>query len=415
MITKEELDKKIMEFDDLSIEDKATKLENIVREVHQYGVSPKEKRNLEYLLNLLGQNKKYYIEAMKCQRIDPTKNAKDDLYQVEKVLRNTIQEVEVALRQIITDVKHRKKKVNKDTIQKLTVKESLGEGIQGYLKDRIIQRTKEQLNPKCKLFKSNDSVYTASENLAKKIRKSGFNPEIIVGWQHVDNKKYQGSKVISELLAKYLKSKNIQIYIKEEGEKRFVFKSYDWVTNINKIIVADDACYSGKTLEAIKKGLLSGNPNLEIRFAVLSKHVDCHIKDIFYESTHNTEDLLFPWGWSRSIGKFQEIHELFGISDWRFFNRAENKWGYIESVSAELLSGVKLFSIKKKEMINFPSLNNVDRFLFVLSGSIEMCIEDQRGLINQNENVFIPRYVGYEIYSIEETKLLEISFSSSKS
>ncbi|HUV03182.1 MAG TPA: TIR domain-containing protein [Desulfobacteria bacterium] len=240
---------------------------------------------------------------------------------------------------------------HEDTIKKQMVNEPIKEGVRELAKDRIIHRTKEQLNPQCKLLKSSNSVIKASKNLAEKIRKDGFVPDIIVGWRHADNKKYEGSNVVSELLAKNLKIEKAQIDIKEVGEKRVFLKSYDWASNVSKIIVADDACYTGKTLEAIKRGLLICNQKLEIRFAVLSKKVDYHIKDIYYVFTHDTEDLLFPWGWSRSISKFQEIHELFGISDWRFFNRIENKWGFIDSVCAELLSGVRIFSIKKKQIL----------------------------------------------------------------
>ena len=59
--------------------------------------------------------------------------------------------------------------------------------------------------------------------------------------------------------------------------------------------------------------------------------------------------------------------------------------------------------------------NLIDKFIYVLKGTIEIDIVNKIGLINQNENIFIPRGVMYDIHSIEETKLMEISFSSLKS
>ena len=202
------------------------------------------------------------------------------------------------------------------------------------------------------------------------------------------------------------------IIMKELGEKREVNEDCQWLKGMKKVLIVDDACYSGSTLTSIYKHLGAIDSQIEFRFAVLSTLDPNRLPYLYYITIHNSEELLFPWGWSRLIVGLYDIYKLFGISDRRVVKRETSEWGQTETIAQEHRGPVRLLTIEPAgELIREPS-REFDTFLYVINGSNELQINNKKGAFFPGEYIFIPRGIGYCIKSKTKTQVLELPSGS---
>jgi hypoxanthine phosphoribosyltransferase/mannose-6-phosphate isomerase-like protein (cupin superfamily) len=281
------------------------------------------------------------------------------------------------------------------------------EGVLKLLRDRVLKRVTEQLDPLVKSYKEIDSVERGCRNLAAKIKEDNFIPDVVIGWRNPGST-YPGSEIVSNLIAREMSVPLRIINLKEIGEKREVDEDCSWLKGMKKALIVDDACYSGSTLRAIHEYLCSVDSQIELRFAVLSTLDPNRLPHMYYLTIHNTEELLFPWGWSRLIVGLYDIYKLFGISDRRVVLRESREWGQMETIAEEHNGTVRLLTIEAAAELQREANGEFDTFLYIINGSAELYIGDKTGVFFPSEYVFIPRGIGYLIKANVKTQVLEL-------
>lgn len=282
-----------------------------------------------------------------------------------------------------------------------------GEGVLRLLQERIIKRVTEQLDPSVKRYKTMDAVEQGCRALASKIKEDNFTPDIILAWEN-PNSTYHGSEIIAELLAGEIDAPIRIITMQEIGEEREVVDDCQWLKGLRKVLIVDDACYSGNTLSVIQKKLNEVDSTVELHFAVLTTLKPRILPNLYYVRTHNTEELLFPWGWSRLIVKFYDLYKYFGISDRRVVLHEATDWGSTETIDKEFKGSVRLLAIKSNKEIQQEPNREFDAFLYFLSGSAEVHIGEKSGAFLPGEYIFIPRGIGYTVNAKDTVQILEL-------
>jgi hypoxanthine phosphoribosyltransferase len=206
-----------------------------------------------------------------------------------------------------TDSEHRVESIQSDVFSPVggSITASIEErlmtsGVRQVLRERILKRVVEQLDPSVRRYETMQAVEEGCRSLGAAVKRSNFASDIIIGWKNPQTE-YQGSQKIAHLLSKELSLTIRLLSIEEVNESRRVVEDCEWFRNIGKVLVVDDACYTGSTLKSIERTLIEINPAADIRFAVLSTQDPHRLKNLYYVSTHSTEELLFPWGWSRLL------------------------------------------------------------------------------------------------------------------
>lgn len=283
-------------------------------------------------------------------------------------------------------------------------------GVVRTLKERIVKRVTEQLDPLVKRYKTMDAVEQGCNTLADMIRTDEAIPDVILGWRN-SNSSYHGSEIVTNLLARKLGVEAKIIEMEEIGERRQVVDECLWLRGLRRALVVDDACYSGSTLRTIQAKLNWVDSNVELRFAVLST-LDPHcLPNLYHVIVHNTEELLFPWGWSRLIIGFYDVYKAFGISDRRVVLHEVCEWGSTETIARDFLGCVRLITLQSHEyptkMRREPN-QKADAFLYFLISSAEVVIGDKSGSFSPGEYIFIPRGIGYVVTARDKVQILEL-------
>lgn len=281
-------------------------------------------------------------------------------------------------------------------------------GVVHVLRERILKRVIEHLDPSVRRYESRQAVEESCKLLAAKIRDDKFTPDIIIGWENLETE-YPGSQNIAELMSRELKVQQRLIKIQERDECRKVNEDCQWFRNVGRALIVDDACYSGNTLRCIQQKLNKLNPDADIRFAVLSTQDPSRLSGLYYLSTHNTEELLFPWGWSRMIVGFYDIYKMFGILDRYTVWHEDTGWGATHTIAKNFTGNVRLLTIEQGEEFQQVSNRENDTFLYLVSGAAIIRISDKRGLFDASQYIFIPRLVGYIIKANCKTVVLELA------
>jgi hypoxanthine phosphoribosyltransferase len=274
-------------------------------------------------------------------------------------------------------------------------------GVMRLLRERIAERVAAQLNPSVKKYSSLESVKEACKLLADKIKQDGYIPDIIIGW-HDPEQTYRGSETIASLLAQELGIAARLANIRESGETREVIEQLDWIQDYNKVLIVDDAAYSGRTLTVLRDHCISVKAALEVRFAVLSALAPEVLPGLYYIDRHQTEELLFPWGWSRLIVSFYDLYSLFGILDHRFVIGEPADWGSAATVAHDFAGSVRLLTIDPSGTFHQEAERESDSFLYVIQGRAEITIREQAGTFLEKEYIFIPREIEYDITAVEQ-------------
>lgn len=281
------------------------------------------------------------------------------------------------------------------------------QGMLQVLQERLLRRTIEQLDPSVRRYETMRAVEAGCKALASKIKANSFIPDMIIGWRD-RNREYRGSETVADLLSRELEIPLHIIMMQEIRERRQVVEECNWFRGTRKALIVDDACYSGSTLKNIQSTLAKVNLNAETRFAVLTTIDPNKLPDLYYISIHSTEELLFPWGWSRLIVGFYDIYQLFGIPDRHTIWSENTEWGSADTLVRNFSGNVRLLMIEpNKEMWQDPR-RELDTFLYFLSGSVDVHIGTETGTFNQDEYLFIPRSIGYSITARDTAKILEL-------
>jgi hypoxanthine phosphoribosyltransferase/mannose-6-phosphate isomerase-like protein (cupin superfamily) len=281
-------------------------------------------------------------------------------------------------------------------------------GVMRLLRERIADRVAAQLDASVKKYSSPEAVREGCKLLAERIKAAGYVPDVIIGW-HDPERTYRGSETIADLLAQELGVEARIANMRESGEAREVIEELDWLTDHSNALIVDDAAYSGRTLTVLRDHCLSVKPTLEIRFAVLSALDPVALPDLFYVSTHRTEELLFPWGWSRLIASFYDLYSLFGILDQRFVTDETEGWGRIATVAEDFTGTVRLLTISPSRVVHHEAERESDTFLYVVEGTAEIRIRNQTGTFLENEYIFIPREIEYNIAAERKVVILQLA------
>lgn len=130
--------------------------------------------------------------------------------------------------------------------------------------------------------------------LADKI-KADFSPEVVIAIA-------EGGWVPGRILKNHIKAEYFSIGCRHhdenygEMEEVAIYQEVD-KNNIagKKVLILDEICDSGKTLEKVSKIIHDMNPN-EVRSAVLHvRHSSIFIPDYFLEKKSNDNYIVYPW------------------------------------------------------------------------------------------------------------------------
>ena len=135
----------------------------------------------------------------------------------------------------------------------------------------------------------------------------------------------------------------------------------------------------------------------------------CRLRNLYYVSIHSTEELLFPWGWSRLIVGFYDIYKLFGISDRYTIWHEATGWGTTHTIAKKFTGNVRLLTIEPNREFQQGSNRENDTFLYIVNGSAVIRIGDKGGSFMETQYIFIPRLVGYTVKANSKTVVLELS------
>lgn len=296
-----------------------------------------------------------------------------------------------------------------------TVPDGVGEPNVAFVelvRDFLTARLKQDLSPSVRDFRRPARVDSACRVVAEEIRKDAFAPELVVAWEKTTNGNadpYHGSREVANLLSQYLGLKSPRIVDVEETPRgRRVVTECMWARRRHRILIVDDAAYSGTTLSAIREALYSVNKRLDIRCAVLSKHVECPLREIYYAVAHRSDELLFPWGWSRSMPKLAAVLEGLGMLERHSVTREQIEGADVLSLAKEHVGPVHLWELPAKTKVTLASSRDYDSFLFVLRGRVRFSVGKTSATFVAREYLFVPRMVSCGVSSIGPTKMIEL-------
>lgn len=281
------------------------------------------------------------------------------------------------------------------------------DGVLRLLRDRLLRRAAEQLDPTVSTYGTMEAVEATCRELASQIAADGFCPELIVAWRS-DDRTYPGSEIVATLLARDLSAPVHTVNMKEMGEKRIVSSACDWAVGVSSALLVDDACYSGSTLLTLAAAARNTSPNIDVRPAVLTAMTPPALPSLYHVGTHATEELFFPWGWSRLIISFYDVFRLFGINDRRLVIQRQAAWGTAATIADRFTGAIGLLSINPQATCLHEADHDQDTFLYVLTGAITMQIGPKQRELEPGEYIFVPREIGYSLTARSPTLVLQL-------
>jgi hypoxanthine phosphoribosyltransferase/mannose-6-phosphate isomerase-like protein (cupin superfamily) len=253
-----------------------------------------------------------------------------------------------------------------------------------------------------------EAVADGVARLADTVRADGFVPELIVCWRDPEYT-YRGSETVATALAGNLHVDTKAVEVREEGERRELIDDFSWMRGLSKVLVVDDACYSGATLRGIVGRCLEVEPGADVRCAVLTALDPTRVSHLYYVQQHKTVDLLFPWGWSRSIKRFYDIYGFFGILDRRYVTGETGPWGNLILLAEDFIGAVGLLELAPGANCDQSPRRDQDIFLYVVLGRVKVTIGNSSGYFDRGEYLFVPREVGYSLHSAEGATVLQLA------
>jgi hypoxanthine phosphoribosyltransferase len=289
------------------------------------------------------------------------------------------------------------------------------EGVVKVIESEIIRRTQRQLEEEARKYSTNATVNKVFDTLTERIQTSDFAPDVIIAW--TDYTKHRiGSEAVANELHSRLMCPTERVGIREEGERREIQFIPDLSHN-HRALIVDDATFSGKTLNLLETILKAKYPTIEFRTAVLSAQVPVTLPVNYYGDMHSTDDLLFPWGWARRINKFYDLLRQIGIQDKVWVSRELTNAILTSTIVKDQLCTVQVLScipdLSVEETFTLISAKHqTDELLYVVSGEVEVQIEESKGVFRKEEFLFIPRIVPYHLVLRSDSILLRFALES---
>lgn len=128
-----------------------------------------------------------------------------------------------------------------------------------------------------------DDVYDSCLQLADKIKKSGFKPEVIVG---VARGGWIPARILSDLLCNtYVASMRVEFYkdIAETAKRPVISQQVSASVVGKRVLVVDDVADTGESLAAVRRDLLARKA-LEVKIATLHYKPKSILRPDFYVS-----------------------------------------------------------------------------------------------------------------------------------
>jgi uncharacterized protein len=146
-----------------------------------------------------------------------------------------------------------------------------------------------------------NQIYSLLLKLAKKVQRSGFNPDVIVG---VSRGGWIPARILSDLLeVKNLGSVTTEFYedIAKTKQKPTITQPVSVSVKNKKVLVVDDLADTGKSLKLVNSHLTEQGAS-EVRVAVIYyKPWSVTVPD-YYEKSSNSW-IVFPWEQKETVRK----------------------------------------------------------------------------------------------------------------
>jgi len=151
-----------------------------------------------------------------------------------------------------------------------------------------------------------NQIYNMLLSQAKKIRQSGFKPDIVIG---IARGGWIPARVLSDLLeTPDLATVRVEFYlgVAETKKEPVLTQGVSAVVTGKKVLIVDDVADTGKSLKLAREHVLQQGA-VEIRTATVYRKPWSIIKPDYYE-TETSCWVVFPWETKETIRKIVEKH-----------------------------------------------------------------------------------------------------------
>jgi hypoxanthine phosphoribosyltransferase len=151
-----------------------------------------------------------------------------------------------------------------------------------------------------------NQIYNMLLSQAKKIRQSGFKPDIVIG---IAKGGWIPARVLSDLLEiPNLAAVRVEFYlgVAETKKEPVLTQNVSAVVTGKKVLIVDDVADTGKSLKLAREHILQQGA-VEIRTATVYRKPWSIIKPDYYE-TETSLWVVFPWETKETIRKMVEKH-----------------------------------------------------------------------------------------------------------
>lgn len=284
-------------------------------------------------------------------------------------------------------------------------------GVLRVVRTEIIKRVQRQLRKDARLLSSSVETDAAFTILAQKIKDARVRPDRILAWTD-ETRHWNGSIEVARWLSTRTSIPICEAAVREEGEARHVLNMPQELDAAKSVLIVDDAAFSGSTIRMLREACLQAKPRLSVHSAVLSTLVPPPIGLDFWAVEHSGTDVLFPWGWARSVDQFYDLLKELGSRDRRWMPRlkldggVETQLSKDESCSVSLVTNYGQIPMK----LTFNEARSSDHMLYIISGKHSVIVEEVSGEFDSGEFIFIPRSVPYAIGVPTHGELLRLEF-----
>jgi len=151
-----------------------------------------------------------------------------------------------------------------------------------------------------------DEIYEMLLNIADKIRRDGFNPDLIVG---ICRGGWPPARIMSDLLDNpRLTNISVEFYVDVAKTKRQPVLTQPITVQVDgkRALVLDDVADTGKTLKLVKDHLISRGAR-EVRIATIYYKPWSIVKPDYYEK-ETRRWVVFPWERKETVRSLMKKH-----------------------------------------------------------------------------------------------------------
>ena len=282
-------------------------------------------------------------------------------------------------------------------------------GVASILSQRILIRTERQLHPKARKYNSEKKCLAACSRIASRIRRKPAIPECAVAWS--DNTgRHDGSVFVGEALAADLGIPLVVLDVEEVGEMRKVVSDCSFAASFKRILMVDDAAYSGRTLRELGQALKTAAADVEVTAAVLAAKSGSGMPPgLTADTIGDFDDMLFPWGWSRNTRELYDAYALLNIRDRTTVSVERLSGSSLYRLDDEFSGDVSIMDLEGDQSAPGGGSALGDSFLYVLFGAVSVKLGGAQGLLTAGEHLFIPRGIPFQVSAVKRSaKILQL-------